>query len=290
VRCLRLARELGGDVALYPQSPACMRFFEREGLGEQIVRDKRARFPRIVVTDLREPHGISAAIHAQGSLHVSIHDLGLAQCRSDVAIDGSPVQLLPFHREQYRALFLGTDYTISRPPVPRSAGCDTVLVTLGGGASAEKSAEVAEGLGPLGLRAAFTTGLGSEAPMPDAVLEAVMSRCLFAISASGTALYDLLASGIPTIAVALDPVQLRTADAFQEAGAALSAGLLPKLTPAALLARCRELLGNAPLMSRMAAAGRRAVDGRGLQRVVGILENLRREVWSMKPTATFSMR
>jgi spore coat polysaccharide biosynthesis predicted glycosyltransferase SpsG len=298
VRCLRLARALRGNVAVYPQSPECSAFFEREGYRDATGR----RFPSLVVTDLREPHGISAKIRAQGSVHVSIHDLGLAQCTSDVAIDGSIVQLLPFSQNKHRALFLGPDYTIARPPVDRTAARDTVLVTLGGGASAQTASRIVQNLEPLGLRTICTGGFGTkdsaaftnQAPdfsttLTDSALEEAMSRCLFAISASGTALYDLLASGIPTIAVALDPLQLRTADAFQEVGAAVSAGLLDRLSPSALLTRCHELLGNQSLTSRMIAAGRRVVDGKGLERVVGILDQLRRDLWPMKHSGTFSI-
>lgn len=296
VRCLRLARALRGNVAVFPQSPECAAFFEREGLKDA----GGSRFPPMVVTDLREPHGISAKIRAQGSLHVSIHDLGLAQCSSDVAIDGSIVQLLPFSDSKHRAVFLGPDYTIARPPVDRTAARDTVLVTLGGGASAQTASRIVQDLEPLGLRTVCTGGFGMSATvgatqgpnfstLTESALEEAMSRCLFAISASGTALYDLLASGIPTIAVALDPLQLRTADAFQEVGAALSAGLLDRLSPSALRARCHELLGNQSLTSRMIAAGRRVVDGKGLERVVGILDQLRRDLWPMKHPGTFSI-
>jgi hypothetical protein len=38
----------------------------------------------------------------------------------------------------------------------------------------------------------------------------------------------------------------------------------------------------------MVAIGKKAVDGKGLSRVVGIVEHLRREVWSMKQTKTFT--
>jgi hypothetical protein len=175
---------------------------------------------------------------------------------------------------------------IGRRPVAGKAMKDTVLVTLGGGASAEMAGELAEQLKPLGLRAVATEGFGSQRSTPDSVIEDAMSRCLFAISASGTALYDLLASGIPTIAVALDPLQLRTADAFHEMGAALSAGLLQRLSPADLMARCSELIGNTSLTSRMRAIGRKAVDGQGLERVVGILEHLRSNLWLTKEAKT----
>ena len=289
VRCLRLARALKGtsELAIFPQSSECKTFFEKEGFTD--LREPGSPFPPLVVTDLREAHGIFARIRAQGSLHVSIHDLGLAQCSSDVAIDGSIVQLFPFSACKHRAVFLGPDYTIARPPVVRTGARDTVLVTLGGGASAQATSRIASDLAPLGLRTVSVGGFGSSSTLPEPALEDAMSRCLFAVSASGTALYDLLASGIPTIAVALDPLQLRTADAFQEIGAALSAGLINRLSPAGLLARCNELLGNHSLMSRMVAAGRRVVDGKGLDRVVGILDQLRRDLWSMKQARTFSI-
>jgi spore coat polysaccharide biosynthesis predicted glycosyltransferase SpsG len=288
VRCLRLARALKTGVEIFALSEDCRAFFEANGFKGQVRQAQADAFPGLVVTDLRESHGITASIRSQGAVHVSIHDLGLAQCRSSVAIDGSVVQLFPFAEDKKRVLFLGPSYMITRSPVARSKTRDTVIVTLGGGTSAQASKELAEELKPLGLRTVATGGFGSAAMTSEAELEDAMSRCLFAISASGTALYDLLASGIPTIAVALDRLQLRTADAFHELGAVLSAGLLERITHVDLMARCHELIGNYPLTSRMVAIGRKSVDGRGLSRVVGIVEHLRREVWSMKQAKTFT--
>ncbi len=288
VRCLRLARALRGSVEIFPLSEECRAFFELNGFTVQLRHSQSDPFPSLVVTDLRESHGITAAIRSQGAVHVSIHDLGLAQCHSSVAIDGSVVQLIPFAEDKKRALFLGPPYMITRPPVPRSQNRDTVLVTLGGGASAQAAKEIAEEIRPLGLRAFATAGFGSGATTPDAELVDAMSRCLFAVSASGTSLYDLLASGIPTLAVAIDRLQLRTADAFHELGAVLSAGLLDRITHVDLMARCHELIGNHALTTRMIALGKKAVDGRGLSRVVGIVEHLRREIWSMKQARTFT--
>ena len=288
VRCLRLARGLRYGVEIFALSDDCRAFFEVKGFKGQLRSPQRDPFPGLVITDLRESHGITAAIRSQGAVHVSIHDLGLAQCRSSVAIDGSVVQLFPFLEDKKRALFLGPSYMVTRPPVTRSTTRDTVLVTLGGGASAQAAKEIADELAPLGLRAVATGGFGAAAMTSEAELEDAMSRCVFAISASGIALYDLLASGIPTIAVALDRLQLRTADAFHELGAVLSAGLLERMSHVDLMARCHELVENYPLASRMVAIGRKAVDGKGLSRVVGIVEHLRREVWSLKQTKTFT--
>ena len=93
---------------------------------------------------------------------------------------------------------------------------------------------------------------------------------------SGVTLYDLLGSGVPTIAVAFDRIQLRTADALHERGAVLSAGLLDRLAPNALLGCCMEMLENRPLVQRLSEAGRMLVDGKGLSRVVEIV---RRQIW-----------
>jgi spore coat polysaccharide biosynthesis predicted glycosyltransferase SpsG len=288
VRCMRLARSLQEGVELFPLSDDSRAFFERNGFKNQIRNTQTDAFPGVVITDLRESHGITAAIRAQDALHISIHDLGLAQCRSSVVIDGSVVQLFPYPQDKSRALFLGPTYMITRAPVARSKERDTVLVTLGGGASAQAAKDIAAELEPLGLRTVTTGGFGNGAMTTDSELEDAMSRCLFAISASGTALYDLLASGIPTIAVALDRLQLRTADAFQEVGAVLSGGLLERMSHIDLMARCHELIGNYALTSRMVALGKKAVDGKGLSRVVGIVEHLRSEVWSMKQAKTFT--
>ena len=112
-----------------------------------------------------------------------------------------------------------------------------------------------------------------------------MSTCCFAISGSGVTLYYLLASGVPTIAVAFDRIQLRTADAFHELGAVLSAGLLDRLSPTALLRHCREMLENRSLVQRVTQAGQTLVDGKGLSRVIEIV---RRQLWLTSQMKTYT--
>jgi hypothetical protein len=96
------------------------------------IRTPQDKFPPVVVTDLRETHGITAEIHRQGAMHISIHDLGLGQCRSNIAIDGSVVRLFPFHKDKEQTLFLGPSYAITREPVERTDLEDSVFLTLGG--------------------------------------------------------------------------------------------------------------------------------------------------------------
>jgi spore coat polysaccharide biosynthesis predicted glycosyltransferase SpsG len=294
VRCRRIAHAFKGEVAIYPTSEACRRFFEASGFNSEIQDWKSATFPPIVITDLREAHPVLAAIRNQGSLHISIHDMGLAQCHSNVAIDGSVAHVVPYAPHSDQTLFLGPRYMITRP-VARAAAAEienTVLVTVGGGASADFARRIADQLQPLGIRVVTTTGFGSNlrrTPTPDSEIEHAMATCRFAISAAGTTLYDLLASGVPTIAVSVDRMQLRTAEEFQQLGATVSVGLLDRLSSNELLDRCRELLGNNSLVMEMVSAGRELVDGKGLSRVVDIVGNPGKEIWKLQQTQTSTL-
>jgi len=294
VRCLRIARALKGETAIYPISEVCRRFFEASGFESRILDWKYEALPPIMITDLREVHPITQTIRNQGSVHVSIHDMGLAQCPSNIAIDGSVAHVVSYSPHPDQTLFLGPRYMITRP-VERAAAADikdTVLVTVGGGASADFARRIADQLQPLGIRVITTTGFGSNPrnpPTPDSEIEHAMSTCRFAISAAGTTLYDLVASGVPTIAVAGDRMQLRTAERFQESGVTVSAGLLDRLSSGELLDRCRELIGNDSLVSQMISTGRDLVDGKGLSRVVEIIGNPGRELWKQHQTQTSTL-
>jgi spore coat polysaccharide biosynthesis predicted glycosyltransferase SpsG len=175
---------------------------------------------------------------------------------------------------------------ITREPVSRNKRSDnSVLVTFGGGSTAQLAAGVAEQLSRLGLKPIATRGFAGASPLSEVEFAKAMSSCCFAISGSGVTLYDLLASGVPTIAVAFDRIQLRTADAFHEMGAVLNAGLLDRLSPSPLLRYCKEMLENRPLVQRITRAGQMLVDGKGLSRVVEIV---RRQLWLTSQEKTFT--
>ena len=274
VRCIRLAHALArrNSVVFFPLSETCKEFVESSGL----TTTTGSAFPPVVITDLREAHGITAEIRRRGSRHISIHDLGLAQCHSDVAIDGSVTRLFPYAPDKERTLFTGPQYMITRDAVTRETPGTNVLVTFGGGSTAHFASQISEELWKIGLTPITTRGFIGSTPMSDDEFARAMSTCRFAISGSGTTLYDLLGSGVPTIAVAFDRIQLRTADAFHELGAVLSAGLLERLSPNALARFCMEMLENRTLVQRITQAGQSLVDGKGLSRVVDIV---RRQLW-----------
>ena len=279
VRCLRLAERLSvfASVAFYPLSEACSQFLKSVRPETDIRTPNSEFFPPVVITDLRETHGITAAIHRSGACHISIHDLGLGQCHSNIAIDGSVVQLFPFHKDKTQALFVGPSYMMTRPAVPRKPPQDFVFLTLGGGFSAELAPQIQEMLDPLGLKIVTTHGFGPGTATSDEEISKAMSCCRFAISTAGTSLYDLLGSGVPTIALSVDRLQLRTAEAFHELGAVLSAGLINRLSSKTLADHIQELVGNASVAQRMVAAGKKLVDGKGLSRVTEIIRAANKE-------------
>jgi spore coat polysaccharide biosynthesis predicted glycosyltransferase SpsG len=132
-------------------------------------------------------------------------------------------------------------------------------------------------------------------------LDHAMSTCAFAVSTAGASLYDLLASGIPTITVAVNRLQLRTAQAFREHGAVLSAGMAQDLSAETFLGYCAEILKDPSLANELAARAQRLVDGKGLSRVVEIVRRAGRSVpaapsdstrrkqeWLKEPKATYT--
>jgi spore coat polysaccharide biosynthesis predicted glycosyltransferase SpsG len=241
--------------------------------------------PPVVVTDLREAHTITLAIQRQGVRHISIRDLGLAQSPSDVAIDGAITRIFPYAPAKDRTMCLGPQYMITRKPVERNKLTDTVLLTFGGGSTATFAYKISEKVRRLGLKPVVTSGFAGGTFMTEDEFDHAMATCQFAISGSGVSLYDLLASGVPTIAVAFDRLQLRTADAFHEHGAVLSAGLVERLTSETLLHYGRGILENRVLVQEMTETGKMLVDGKGLSRIV---EMTRRELWLSSQTETFT--
>ena len=282
LRCLRLANALTrhAAVAFYPLSEHCREFLTSAETNPKCeIHDSpfvAKSLPPLVVTDLREAHGITATIRGHHSRHISIHDLGLAQCRSDVAIDGGITRLFPYAAVKNRALYAGPQYMITRAPVTRATPTDTVLITFGGGSRWTYAQRISAEMDRIGLRPVMTGGFAGSVTMSEEELARAMSTCRFAISAAGPILYDLVASGVPTIAVAFDRIQLRTAEAFHERGALFSAGLAENASAPVVLGHCLELLENGPLVKRITEIGQTLVDGNGLSRVVEIV---RRESW-----------
>lgn len=254
-----------------------------------------------------------AAARRAGVPVASVHDRGIAPLASDLAIDGSlAARAVPGLGRGPASRRLGPRFSILDPGlVPRAGGRRamspaappiTVVIGLGGGRHALAGLAVASALqerladGPnaarkarvllsLGLtaRGAFgATGVprGVRAIAP-ARFRAALGRASIAIVAGGTTLYEACALGTPSIAVAVVPGQRGTVDAFVREG--LTARGVPRSGAATVGSRgwagavadaAIALLADGRRRKAIAAAGPRAIDGRGAARVAQALAAL----------------
>ncbi len=96
-----------------------------------------------------------------------------------------------------------------------------------------------------------------------------------AISAAGQTLYELAASGTPTVAVQVAHNQRENGRAFARAGTAFFAGVAGRASILqSVRRRLLDLMRDQRKRAAMAAAGRRLVDGRGALRAAEALERL----------------
>ena len=158
-------------------------------------------------------------------------------------------------------------------------------MTLGGGIHTGYLNALVDALVDQGCRVCATEGFDRKVSTPPrpAVrwirsreeIQGALSSCLLAITNAGISLYEMLAAGVPTIALSVDELQLRTAIAFEEKGAVESVGVISVLHPDEVVERAIEMRETPSLMRHLTEAGRRLIDGKGLFRV---REIVRREL------------
>jgi spore coat polysaccharide biosynthesis predicted glycosyltransferase SpsG/RimJ/RimL family protein N-acetyltransferase len=123
--------------------------------------------------------------------------------------------------------------------------------------------------GNRGVIEAAAARLGPRATLHDAPrgMLPLIAACDMALTAAGQTLYELAALGRPAIAIQVAGNQRLQLEAFVEHGAAVSAGIA---TDSGIAARVMTMLAataaDAPRLERMAAAGRRFIDGQGARR------------------------
>lgn len=107
---------------------------------------------------------------------------------------------------------------------------------------------------------------------PESLVEEIFAADL-ALSASGLTKYELAFAGTPCILVSIDEEHHAANRAFAELGSCWDAGLMRDVTPGELAALLEEIICDAGKRHDMAAAGRAAVDGEGLQRLLELLDD-----------------
>lgn len=94
------------------------------------------------------------------------------------------------------------------------------------------------------------------------------------LCAGGSMLLELAALGVPAAAVAGEPHERHNVATFAGLGSCLDLGPHESLQPAAIAASVSALMEDRRRREAMSAAGRAAVDGRGLERVVALIDKL----------------
>ncbi len=243
--------------------------------------------PRVLILD--DPDGrhggpwVSAAARRRVPV-VSLHDLGLGRVASTLAVDGSVVS--PPRGWPATCTVRGLTYAVIAPPQrrSRSTGVRRVLVSLGGGSrrllTLAVAREVAARHPDLDVLVAQSSGSTAPASADGRVRRVLavaglapwLARVDMAVVGGGMSLYEAVAAGIPSVALAVVPAQRRTVRGFAALRLTVDGGGVPAQTRPLVVARrvgdrFDRLVGDATLRRRMMTAGPRAVDGRGAHRV-----------------------
>lgn len=277
--------------------------FLSEGLGTNAAAiipdndlvDAPPRGTAAVITDLIRPDEIRS-FRAATSIRpcISLHDMGLAQYDSDCAIDGSVVRAVPYSNGRPN-LFLGPEYSVIDPKLLRAIRHRrrtrrSVFLSFGGGdvrSIYRKAFTALDGI-PTPLELSACRGytrwreVDSKAHAvrwlgPADRLGPAMASSMFAICAAGVTLYELASAGVPALVISHHKLQSMTAREFERRGAAISLGTASRVSARAIRLGASTLLCARETRRRMSRAGRRIVDGRGLMRVVRIIERIVKE-------------
>ncbi len=297
IRCRAIARALGVMPRVSIRGTAATR---RAGaaLGLRVIDGGPGlldrEMPQILVVD--DPSAPAArpwvsAARRRGIPVATIHDAGLARVDADLVIDGS-VRTAP--QADATRLF-GPRYAVIDPRVAalgagRRPTKGSVLVAVGGGAHVFAlvpavvaalarrvpglDIQVAAGFTPRHRRPALPAGRW----LAPGKLGRALASAQVAIVAGGLTAYEACALGVPVVAVSVVPAQQPTVRALARRGAAVDGGPLGTAGAARRVAEHSTRLLAAPAARRrLAANGRRLVDGRGAARVAVALRALARQ-------------
>jgi len=194
---------------------------------------------------------------------------------------------------------LGPEYALLRPQFterarsPREPGTGPVrlLVTLGAADAEQLTLRVVEAVEPAGAPGLETTiVIGPANADADEVasklaakpalrivrapsdMAALMADADLAVSAAGSTCWELAFMGVPCLLLVTGPDQAANASGLDREGFAVNLGPASMLRAEALASALTRLAGDAERRHVMAERGRRLVDGRGCDRVVGVLK------------------
>jgi UDP:flavonoid glycosyltransferase YjiC (YdhE family) len=241
--------------------------------------------PAVLIVD--DPHAghcrpwVSAAQRRRVPV-VSLHDLGIGRVPSSLAVDGSVVS--PSRGWPAASTLRGLGYAVIRRPrrSRRQGGVRRVLVSLGGGPREILSRAVVEAVArrlpdaevlvtqlPAIPEIAAMRGRVRCISAPDG-LAPWLARVDLAIVGGGVSLYEAVAAGVPSVALAIVPAQAPTIRGFARRQLTVPAGLAtgaPRIVARRVATRVERLARSSSLRDVVRHDGPRLVDGRGARRV-----------------------
>lgn len=212
---------------------------------------------------------------AAGKLVATFEDEGDGALYADLVVN----ELLA-NRHQNRKALCGPDYTVLRPeflaapPRAITERLGHVLVTFGGTDPSGLNVRFASLLRNYGARVMAGPGActdGLEDQLLDVTMAEAMSEADLVITSQGRTQYEAAALGVPTITVAANERESRHVRCPGHLHLGLHAAVSDRHVMG-VVAR----LGDPGLRREMGDTARRAVDGRGLERIVYRLDGLLR--------------
>ncbi|MBN1917974.1 MAG: hypothetical protein JW889_08710 [Verrucomicrobia bacterium] len=268
-----------------------------EGSGAQVASAISALEPYFVLNDVRDTTaGYMRLLRACGARIVNFDDRGVGAELADLLIDANrlPDEAAGVTPE---ALF-GPDYIVldesfgrvhSLPKGVRDE-VGEVIVFAGGSDPAGLTLKVLRAIVQLdpswhttvvlgyayrdhaeatvlaGQHRGIDLVVGAEDLAPR-MQEADMSLC-----SGGIAMFEFACAGTPALIGCQVPHELHNVHVLEERGAVRGLGLAEDLAVDRIAAECRSLAANVELRRAMSEAGKRVVDGRGLDRVMEAIE------------------
>jgi spore coat polysaccharide biosynthesis predicted glycosyltransferase SpsG len=255
------------------------------GPPSEVIRRLR---PHVVVVDdpiAADARRWIAGARRAGCRVVTVHDLGLGARDGDLVVDGSVVRAAAARlgRALRGPRFASLDPRLpSMPPVSAAGRDQRVLISLGGGPRAALAWAIARAIHTAspqtririagGFAALPAHGAGAIAwtgPLDGLAGELV--SCDVAVVGGGVSLYEACALGVASVAVPVVAPQRPTVRGFVAKGAARGG---EAVSPDRIAAVALDLLSQPAERARVAARGRRVIDGRGASRVAAEVRRL----------------
>ncbi|PIQ83368.1 MAG: hypothetical protein COV75_07780 [Candidatus Omnitrophica bacterium CG11_big_fil_rev_8_21_14_0_20_63_9] len=261
----------------------------------QTARVIRRHRPGRLITDLYpSSSAYLGRLRNAGAQVVCLTALGQLRAPADIVINGD----VRFQGQRPRVnrlatqRYVGPDYFILRPQFCNGHGprrriartASRILVTVGGVDPGRLIPKILRALECVTASLRITVVLGApqkdmlpSGAKPVRILSGVkrMSELMrasdLAIASGGFTLYELAATGTPSVVLCQRPHQQQTAQAFERLGSCRCLGLGDQVTETRLAKVVTDLIRSPVRRRAMSIAGSSIVDGGGLHRVVEIL-------------------